>query len=688
MESNFNRPGVDESRLQEFNQVLQKYKAGKRDIEDRAKAAEEWWKLHNHSEARKNTKGLGGFEAKSGWLHNVIVTKHADAMESYPVPALLPREKNDAAEAQMLSKIIPVVMEQNDFEETYSNAMWQKRKTGTGIYMITWDPDKLHGLGDISIKNVDVLNVYWEPGVKDIQDSKYFFHTAWMDNDELEAMYPQLKGRLMGTGFIPSEFLQEDHVDRTGKSVVIDVYYKRWEQGKKVLHFCKYVGSEILYSTENKTAETQADTKPISGFKKPVNPPIRPADKAPEFSTEQERADTMALGQKLGAEIQAGNIRRGEVPADIVAASLPGMTEPRQHYGLYDHGLYPFVFDPLFPVEKSPCGYGDIDLASNDQEQADILQTAFIKNVVAGAVPRYFVRMDGSVNEEEFSDMSRQFIHVPGGSLGSDSIRAVDYRPLPSNYVSIRNNVINELRETTGNTETATGSTTHGVTAASAIAALQEASGKGSKDNIRGSYRAYRRIVEMVIELIRQFYDIPRRFRITGAMGQQEFVSYSNANLVGQPMAGMMPGMEGIYSLPVFDIKVVPQKRSSYTTITQNELALEFYSRGFFDPQQTDKVLMCIEMMDFEGKDEMIQKITRQGTMWTRLSQWQELAISLAMKYGDPVAQGLMESITGERAVFGQRMDGGKVDLGGDVPEESGVTAKARRRAQMAAVPR
>ena len=50
MESNFNRPGVDESRLQEFNQVLQKYKAGKRDIEERAKAAEEWWKLHNHSE--------------------------------------------------------------------------------------------------------------------------------------------------------------------------------------------------------------------------------------------------------------------------------------------------------------------------------------------------------------------------------------------------------------------------------------------------------------------------------------------------------------------------------------------------------------------------------------------------------------------------------------------------------------
>ena len=562
MESNFNRRGVDGNRLQEFNLALQKYKAGKKSIEQRVIAAEEWWKLHNSSEARKNTKGLGGFEAKSGWLHNVIVTKHADAMESYPVPLLLPRERGDEEEAQMLSKIVPVVMEQNDFEETYSDAMWQKRKTGTGVYMVTWDPDKLNKLGDISIKNVDLLNVYWEPGVKDIQDSKYFFHTAWMDNDELEAMYPQLKGRLMEAAFRPSEFLHDDNVDRMGKSVVIDVYYKRWEEGRKILHFCKYVGSHVLYSTENETQGDRAEEKNIAGYKAPVNPPVRPAEKAPKYSSEGEKQETIALGQKLSAEIEAERLRRGELPADMQGGLImPGMTQQRQHYGLYDHGLYPFVFDPLFPVEKSPCGYGDIDLAANDQEQADILQTAFIKNAVAGAVPRFFVRADGAVNEEEFADMSRQFVHVTGGNLGSDSIRAIDYRPLPSNYVSVRNNVINELRETTGNTETATGSTTHGVTAASAIAALQEASGKGSKDNIRGSYRAYKRVVNMVIELIRQFYDVPRRFRITGSMGQQEFVSYSNANLVERPMPGMLPGMSEMYTLPVFDIDVVPQKR-------------------------------------------------------------------------------------------------------------------------------
>ena len=687
MDSNFNKPGIDQSKLQEFKLALNKYKAGKQSIEARAISAEEWWKLHNNSEGKKNTKGLGGFEAKSGWLHNVIVNKHADAMDNYPIPTLLPREQGDAEEAKMLSKIIPVVLEQNDFEETYSDVMWQKRKTGTGIYMVTWDPQKLNGLGDISIKNVDVLNVFWEPGVKDIQDSKYFFHTQWMDNDELENLYPQLKNQLGGAEFRPTEFKNDDHVDMTGKSLVVDVYYKRWENGRKVLHFCKYVGSHILESTEQAGGKT-AEEKSITGYKAPVNPPIRQADKAPEFSTEAEKANTAAVGQQLRAEIEARNIRLGEPGIDTVAGvmqpMMPGMK--REHYGIYDHGLYPFVFDALFPIAKSPCGCGDIDLAANDQQQADILQTAFIKNAMAGAVPRYFVRSTGGVNEEEFADLSRQFIHVTSAGLGSDDIRVVDYRPLPGNYVSVRNNTINELRETTGNTETVAGSSTHGVISASGIAALQEAGGKGSRDSSRGSYRAYKRVINIVIELIRQFYDIPRKFRITGTMGQEEFVQYSNAGLIGRSMGGM-PGMENVMTMPVFDIKVMPQKRSSYSTLAQNELALEFYTRGFFDPQQTDKVLMCVDMMEFEGKDALVQKIKQQGTLWQKMSMWQELAVSLAMKYGEQeLAAGLMESITGERAVFSQRQ-GGEIDL--DVtPQESGVTAKARQRAQMAAVPR
>ncbi len=620
MENEIKLP-VDGQRLREFTGILQKYKTGKHSVERRTIAAENWWKLRNQAEERKTSQGLSGFQAVSGWLHNVIVSKHADAMEAYPEPSILPREAGDRQEAAVLSKIIPVILEQNEFEKTYSDAMWQKLKTGTGVYKVYWDAEKLNGLGDIAIERVDLLNLFWEPGTADIQDSPYFFHTRLENDRELEEAYPQLKGRLKGTGFLASRFLYDDVVSTEGKSTVVDVYYKRKEQGRTVLHYCKYVGDTLLYSTEN-----------------------------------------MRL-LKLRA-------LTGQLPEE---APLGGG-------GLYEHGLYPFVFDSLFPIEGSPCGYGFIDLCQNSQTQIDMMQTAFIKNTMVGSVPRYFQRVDGAINEEEFLDLNNPIIHV-SGNLGQDSLRTVDYRPLSGNYIDMRTSVINELRETTGNTETSVGLVSSGVTAASAIAALQEASGKGSRDATRSSYRAYGKIISLCIELIRQFYELPRQFRITGNLGMERFINYSNQGLL--PQSQSFQGIELGMRLPVFDIKVIPQKSSSYTRLSQNELALQFYQLGFFAPNQADQALSCMSMMEFEGKDELMQRICANGTMQRKLSMFQQYALAMTEKYEPERAAELMSSITGDGDIV-RRGRAGLMERG--TGEDSRV-AQARTRAQSVAQP-
>ena len=573
---------VDEKRLAEFTRILQKYKAGKASIERRTVAAENWWKLRNSAEERKSHDTGEGFQAVSGWLHNVIVSKHADAMDAFPEPNILPREPDDRAEAHILSKILPVILEQNAFEKTYSDGMWQKLKTGTGVYRVGWDTEKAGGLGDITIERVDLLNVFWEPGVRDIQDSAYFFHTRLEDNDKLTAAYPQLVGKLKSMGFAPTRFLYDDSMGTDGKSTVIDVYYKKKVLGRDVLHYCKYVGSTLLYASENE-----------------------------DFLRE-----------------------------------MAGETDfPR---GLYDHGRYPFVFDSLFPVEGSPCGYGYIDLCRSAQTQIDMLQTAFVKNTMVGAMPRYFQRADGAVNEEEFLNLNNPIVHV-SGNLGEDSLRIVDYRPLSGNYLEMRASVINELRETSGNTETSVGLVNAGVTAASAIAALQEASGKGSRDSTRESYRVYGEMIELCIELIRQFYDLPRRFRITGALGLEQFVSYDNHGLRPQALYGP-EGMDLGMRRPVFDIRVIPQKSSAYTRMSQNELALQFYQLGFFSPERSDQALACMSMMEFEGKDELMQQLFYNGRMQKELALYQQYALAMTQKYEPERSAALMAGITGRTA--------------------------------------
>ena len=96
---------------------------------------------------------------------------------------------------------------------------------------------------------------------------------------------------------------------------------------------------------------------------------------------------------------------------------------------------------------------------------------------LAAATPRFFIRADGAVNESEYADWTKPFVHT-NGNLGSDSIAPIHTAGLDSVYVAILQSKIAEMKETAGNRDVANGGTASGVTAATAIAALQEAGGK------------------------------------------------------------------------------------------------------------------------------------------------------------------------------------------------------------------
>ena len=640
---------IGSEQIKKFTKVLQDYKAGKTRTEQRIIASENWWKLRNTNEEERDTNigKDGGYKSVSGWLHNVLVSKHADAMEAYPEPNVLPREEGDKAEARKLSAIIPCVLEQNHFEDTYDDVMWQKAKTGTGVYKVIWDKSKLNGLGDIAVEKVNLLNIYWEPGVTDIQKSRYFFHTELHDKDILEQRYPELSGKLKGKDFVNAKFLYDDHTGDENKATVIEVYYHKYIQGRKVLHYCKYVGDVVLYATEN---DTQRPTAQVTD----------PATGQPIFD---------AMGQPVMGEIGLSVAERG----------------------LYDHGQFPYVFDPLFPIEGSPCGYGYVDLCRSPQTTIDLLNTSFVKNAMAGATPRYFSRGDGSVNEKEFLDLSNPIVHAAGG-VDEAALRLIQHNSLDGNYINVLDRVIQELRETSGNTETSTGNISSGVTAASAIAALQEASGKGSKDSTRAAYRAYSRIVELCIELIRQFYDMPRTFRILGQYGAEQYISYTNQGLQPQHQGNDF-GEDMGYRLPVFDITITAQKKNVYTKISQNELAMQFFQMGFFNPQMTDQTLMCLDMMEFDGKDGIMQKVAQNGTMFQKLLQYMQLALTLAQQVDPMIAEQIAQDVMMTTGGGGMPAAGGGIGLpqsdniAGLKGKQTSTEAKARSRASQASQP-
>ena len=603
---------IGKEQVQKANQTLQKYKEGKANLERRIVDNEQWYKLR-HWECMRDKKEQ--IQPTSAWLFNCIANKHADAMDNFPSPNILPREEGDKAEAEMLTSIIPVILDQCEFEQTYSDVQNYKLKTGTGVYGVFWDKSKLNGLGDVSIRKIDIINLFWESGIMDIQKSRNLFHVELADNDVLVAQYPQLSGRLGQAAMDITKYVYDDAVDTTNKSVVVDWYYKKAVNGRVVLHYCKYVNDEVLFATEND----------------------------PSFADR----------------------------------------------GWYDHGMYPFVFDALFPCEGTPTGFGYIDIGKDSQAYIDRGNQAIMKNMLANAKPRYFIRDDGSVNEDEYADLTKDFIHVDS-TLGQDSILPVQGKSLDGNYIQVLRDKIDELKETTGTRDISTGGTTSGVTAASAIAAMQEAGSKLSRDNNKASYRAYRKLCVMIIELIRQFYDLPRCFRIMGENGAARFVQYSNAGITPQAQ-GVEMGIDMGMRVPMFDIEITAQKQSPYSKMSQNELALQFFGAGFFNPQMADQALACLDMMDFDRKHFIMQKIAQNGGMYQQMLQMQQQMLMLAQMVDQAKGTNLAEQIAAGMggATLPMNPNGAgeaskNVDeteaLGGEGNSEASTTKKARQR--------
>ena len=616
-ETVINTDVVTKETILKANGVLERYKEGKASLENRIKENEQWWRQRHWDimVAKDEAGNPNEIKPTSAWLFNCMMAKYSDYMESYPMPNILPRAADDEKEAKRLSEIIPVILEQANFEKTYSDEQWYKLKTGTSVYGVFWNGTKNNGLGDVDIKKIELLNLYWEPGIHDIQESSNVFLLSLVNRESINASYPELVNVSLPNGTELSDYQHDDPIDNSDKVLVVEWYYKKVNSaGNVILHYCKYTGDYVLYASEN--------------------------------------------------------------------------MEEYKEVGYYNHALYPFVFETMFPIESSICGLSYIDICKEPQKYIDRLNQVALKLALLSK-PRAIVRDDVGLNQEEFTDAENDLIHA-NGNLSEDNFR---WSPIPEfngALLSLMDAKINEMKDTTGNTDVSNGSgVPSGITAASAIAAMQEAAGKTSRSQIKTSWRSYKDIIYIVIELIRQFYNEPRQFRIMGEDGQMNFVDYDNSNIAPQAQ-GVDFEMDMGFRLPLFDIEVSIQKNTTYNRMEQNELAINFYNMGLFNPQMSDQALACLDIMDFDHKDKVIEKVQANGTMFEQLQQMQmqmaQMSAIIAQLTGGEINP--MEQTMENGAAMQQPMPSGDGMISLDGTNEGGTTERAREQQNASITPR
>lgn len=563
-------PHFTPDKVSEVLQILREYKDGKTTVDMKATENQEWWRLRHWNVIQGKTEaGKAKVDVGSAWAVNSILNKHADLMDSFPKANVLAREADDEEEAQILSKILPAIEEHTDAEQVYNTAGYDFLIDGTAITAVLWDPMAHDGMGDIKKTNVDIHNVFWQPGIEDIQQSKYFFDVSVADVNDVKLQYPEIADKIGGgkQGFI-TEYIHDDNINHQNDIEIINCYYKKLEMRpvlinidpqtvarhlvpREILHMAIIIGDQCVFCSED----------------------------SPEYQD-----------------------------------------------GFYKHGKYPYVFRKCFPVKDSPCGFSYLDIMKYPQRDIDKLDQAIIKNTMMKAKPRWWVKKNADINKEAFADWDEEIVEVGSGDLGS-AVQQMDVDTIPSIVETHLEAKIDELKEISGNRDFSQGSTASGVTAASAIAALQEAGSKLSRDINKAMYRGSREEYYLEIELIRQFYTEPRTFRIDDGTGRYEYMDYSNVNIAPQDITTP----EGIrHKKSIFDLEVSAEKQSPFSRASQNETAKELYQMGLFAPDNATPALVCLDMMEFEGKEKIKQQIQQNDTFMQQFQQMQQLVIQLS----------------------------------------------------------
>ena len=591
---------IGREQVSKFYDVYDQYYRGKTALNDRIRAAENWYKERHWKEVTSKED-----EPSSGYLFNAVINKHADAMDNYPAANVLPREESDKDVASALSKIVTAILERCQYEKTYSDCQWSKLKTGTSATGVFWNKHLDNGLGDVDVKEIDMMNLYWQPGIDNIQKSRYLFITKLIDNEVLMETYDFLESP--GVELNPeASYDTDDYIDKSDKTTIIDCYYKKRVGTREVVHYVKFIPGHLLYASENDEIYAQE--------------------------------------------------------------------------GFYSHGKYPVVLDVMFPEKDSPAGFGYVDIMKEPQMYIDKMDGIILRHAIRTGKPRILTSDSLNINEEELKSDS-DVIHV-AGPLDEMHFRQLTVSSLDGAVYNRLQGKIEELKETSGNTDYSQGNSTGGVTAASAIAALQEASSKLSRDMIRQSYTAHTEIVNLVIENIRQFYDEARSFRVLGPLGEVDFIQFDNHQM------GKISMDDVEARKPIYDIKVSSQKASPYTKVAQNELAKELFKAGIFNPELADQALMMLEMMDFDGKETLIQKVSSNAKLFREnqalKEQMAKMATIIDAQNGTNVAQNMIASFEGGQQAHPGLVEGRKVNVDALGKEQGKNNIVARAKAETA----
>ena len=390
------------------------------------------------------------------------------------------------------------------------------------------------------------------------------YHAEWPD------VYQQLMedAAVTGTG-VAQTFLDEDLEDGEGMVNVLawhpedfypDPMYENIQDGRGCFKVTRTTVAWVCEHYPHAAGYVKGDDS------------ARPEDRAdPTFEAPEGDEPTTLIEfwyKRYDAKARRTRVHMAQLAGQALLYSTElgfggaGKNEYRE--GVYAHGQYPFVLFRYRKVFRRPFGTGLVHDYRETQNAIDRYAKYIDDNARESSVQRHFVRSGSGVNAEDVADYSKTVIEWDGTDI-REVLQTVQAAPLNNQVYQIMNYHVDTMKQDCGQNQFTRGEGGLGVTAATAIQALQEAGGKITRWHTEQFKSAFRDLVVQIMWLMSEYLTPDRKLMIVGGWD-------STGNMDRRLVSLAAPAAEGdAMKRPAYSVRVQVQRNNPLQIQADNE---------------------------------------------------------------------------------------------------------------------
>lgn len=307
----------------------------------------------------------------------------------------------------------------------------------------------------------------------------------------------------------------------------------------------------------------------------------------------------------------------------INVAYLAGGALLEHAENVYDHGMYPFVVDAYTAVEGYPVGDGMVQELVPMMRYINRYAKYIDTNLRMSSKSRMIIKRDSGIDKAAMADWSQDIIE--GDKINPQEDYAwLSHPPFTGMVTNQMLQLQTDLKMDSGQNQFQRGETVGGVTAASAISALQEAGGKITRLRTAVLNQGFKKIIEQIMWLMAQFYTDERVRMIAGVDGKPREVNLSAKWLMGKEDGkGTAP--------PPYTVQIQVQRRNPLRIQAQNEMFIQAYSMAA-QAQQVFPLTALFELLNVDGKERIMPILRETEVVTQQLQQMAQQTEALAQE--------------------------------------------------------